>query len=85
MLVTTNQIKAARSLIGWRQYDLAAASGLAISTVRRLECLDGPITAHYDTVERLVKAFDAAGVEFYGNPCPGVRLKPKFLHSNKAL
>lgn len=53
MLVITRQIKAARSLLGWQQYELALQSGVAISTVRGLEGLeDGPIGAHFETIEK---------------------------------
>lgn len=75
MLVITQQIKAARSLLGWEQFELACKAGIAISTVRRLECQRGPIGAHFETVEKIRRAFENAGIEFMGNPNPGVRLK----------
>ena len=75
MLVINRQIRAARSLIGWEQDELAQNSGVAISTVRRLEGRDGTITARHRTVERIRLAFENAGVEFIGDPNPGVRLK----------
>ncbi len=74
LLVITRQIKAARSLIGWEQRQLASQAGIAISTVRRLEGLNGPIGAHFETVEKIRAAFEKAGIEFIGNPNPGVRL-----------
>jgi predicted transcriptional regulator len=76
MLIITRQIKAARSLLGWEQHQLAANAGIAISTVRRLEGLEGPIEAHFETVEKIRRAFENAGIEFMGEPGPGVRLKP---------
>lgn len=75
MLVINRQIKAARSLIGWEQDQLARVSGVAISTVRRLESLDGSIEARIRTIEKIRSAFESAGVEFIGDPNPGVRLK----------
>ena len=77
MLVKTCQIRAARSLIGWEQQQLAVNSGVSISTVRRLEGLDGPIPARFDTVEKLRMAFQRVGVEFIGNPNPGVQIMVK--------
>jgi transcriptional regulator with XRE-family HTH domain len=74
MLVITRQIKAARSLIGWEQHDLASNSGVAISTVRRLERRGGPIGVRFETIEKICKAFEKAGIEFIGEPNPGVRL-----------
>ncbi|MGJ5177554.1 helix-turn-helix domain-containing protein [Bradyrhizobium oligotrophicum] len=75
MLVITRQIKAARSLLGWAQFELASQAGVAISTIRRLEGLQGPIGAHFETIEKIRAAFENAGIEFMGNPSPGVRLK----------
>jgi len=75
VLVIARQIKAARSLIGWEQHQLARESGVAISTVRRLEGLHGGICARHRTVEKIRKAFESAGIEFIGDPDPGVRLR----------
>lgn len=75
MLVITRQIKAARSLIGWEQQQLARESGVAISTVRRLEGLDGGIGARHRTIQKIRNAFESAGIEFIGDPNPGVRLR----------
>jgi transcriptional regulator with XRE-family HTH domain len=77
MIVITRQIKAARSLVGWEQHELAVRSGVAISTIRRLEGLkEAPIGAHFETIQKIRSAFEKAGVEFLGTPYPGVRLKP---------
>jgi predicted transcriptional regulator len=78
MLKITQQIKAARSLIGWQQHQLASNAGVAISTIRRLEGLGGPIGAHFETVEKIRKAFENAGIEFMSEPGPGV-----YLSNNK--
>lgn len=75
MLLLTRQIKAARSLIRWEQHQLVLRAGVAISTIRRLEGLNGPIGAHFETVEKIRRAFEEAGIEFLGEPNPGVRLK----------
>jgi transcriptional regulator with XRE-family HTH domain len=75
VLVIARQIKAARSLIGWEQQQLARESGVAISTVRRLEGLDGGIGARNRTVRKIREAFESAGIEFIGDPNPGVRLR----------
>jgi len=77
MIVITRQIKAARSLVGWEQHELAVRSGVAISTIRRLEGLkEAPIGAHFETIQKIRSAFEKAGVEFLATPYPGVRLKP---------
>ena len=72
MLVWARQIKAARSLVGWEQYRLATKSGVGIATIRRLERMNGPINARFETVARIKRALEQAGIEFVGEPCPGV-------------
>jgi transcriptional regulator with XRE-family HTH domain len=77
MLVITRQIKAARSLLGWEQFELSKQAGVGISTIRRLEGSKCAISAQLETIEKLRAAFENAGIEFYGDPCPGVRLTSK--------
>jgi transcriptional regulator with XRE-family HTH domain len=72
MLVWTRQIKAARSLIGWEQYQLAVKAGVGIATVRRLERMNGPIRAQFETIDKIRRALESGGVEFIGDPKPGV-------------
>ena len=74
MLVDTRQIKAARSLLRWRQLRLAQQTGLALSTIRRLERAEGRIEANFDTVEKIRQALEDAGIEFMGSPNLGVRI-----------
>ena len=73
MLVDARQIKAARSFLRWRQDQLARETGLALSTIRRLERSEGRIEANFDTVEKIRQALEGAGIEFIGSPNLGVR------------
>jgi transcriptional regulator with XRE-family HTH domain len=70
--VWARQIRAARSLIGWELYQLAVAAGVGIATVRRLEKMSGPISAQFETIEKIRRALENAGIEFIGEPSPGV-------------
>jgi len=72
--VSIRQIKAARSLVGWSQKDMAARSGVSVPTIKRLEAWEGPIGGRPDTGEKIVAALEAAGVEFTNGDQPGVRL-----------
>jgi transcriptional regulator with XRE-family HTH domain len=58
------QIKAARSLLGWRQQDLSQASGVGLATIQRIEMGEGPASGHYSTVLRIQSAFEKAGIHF---------------------
>lgn len=51
-------------LLRWEQRDLAEASGVALSTVKRLETKPGPLIAHGPTIQALRLAMEAAGVSF---------------------
>jgi hypothetical protein len=74
-MLQVRQIKAARSLIGWEQFELATRSGVAISTIRRLEGLKGPIACHVDAIVKIQKAFENTGIMFTSGPHVGVYLR----------
>ena len=64
--ISIRQIKAARSLLGWSQDDLADHSRVSKPTIGRLEATDSdePIGGRPETGEALVAALEKAGVEF---------------------
>ncbi|NNM71413.1 helix-turn-helix transcriptional regulator [Enterovirga aerilata] len=77
MTISVRQVKAARALLGWSQADLAKASAVSYPTIARLESDDGagPIGGRQDTVDKITKALQDAGVEFTNGGQPGVRLR----------
>jgi hypothetical protein len=62
-MITAAQVKAARALLGWRQADLAAASGVPLDTLKHAE-LKGFEKCNVQTVTKLTRALEAAGVIF---------------------
>ncbi len=77
-MITVEQLRAARSLLGWNQYRLAEASGLAIATIRRMEGDRGPLRSSAENVLKVQQALEDAGVIFIHRNeegGPGVRLK----------
>src|SRR5271170_1860052 len=72
--ITSELIRAARALLRWEQRQLADASSVSLPTVKRLESRPGPLSAHASTVLALVRALEAAGVEFTDGDRPGVCL-----------
>ena len=76
-LITTPQIRAARALLRWSANDLSDKSGVGISTIKRLEVMDGVPAINISTMVAIQGALESAGVEFVGSPDdrPGVRLK----------
>jgi transcriptional regulator with XRE-family HTH domain len=79
--ISIRQVKAARSLLGWSQDDLADASGISKPTIGRLEAIDTneAIGGRPETGEALVAALEKAGVEFIAENGggAGVRMRKK--------
>jgi transcriptional regulator with XRE-family HTH domain len=78
-LITSGQIKAARALIGMTATKLAELSGVAYTTVVRMESSDGIPSGQVKTLDAVQKVLEEAGIEFVGSPDdgPGVRLFSK--------
>lgn len=62
-MITAAQLRAARALVGMDQRDLAAASGLSLPTIQRMEASEGVIRGNVDSLMKLISALSAAGVE----------------------
>jgi len=62
-VVTNEQLRAARALLGWSQTELALRAGLSVPTIKRLEGGFGPHVSD-EARAKLKKAIEAAGVEF---------------------
>jgi len=69
-MLTGDQIAAARRLAGIRsQAELAIAAGVSRPTVERAEAARGLIPSmNTDALTRIIRALEAAGVEFYLDP-----------------
>lgn len=72
------QVRAARALLGWRQDQLAKASGVGTATIQRIEKSAGPVGGYVTTLTRIQAAFENAGMLFLDNDADGgigVRLR----------
>ena len=63
-LVTGEQLRAARAMLRMEQEPLAEVAGISVATIRRMEGFNGPIGARTDTLRRLQRALETAGVRF---------------------
>lgn len=64
-MISVEQIRAARGLLGWSQTALAEAAGRSLPTIKRLERGDGEGPTVSDDVRATVQAtLEKAGVEF---------------------
>ncbi len=77
-MVTVEQLRAARGLLGWSQSELAARAGLSLPTVKRLEAGFGPRVSD-EARGKMQRAIEAAGIEFLdeNGGGSGVRFKKK--------
>lgn len=76
MLTTGFQLKAARSLIGMDQSELAGRAKLNVNTIRSMEAGGvSSILGRAANVQAVQRALEAAGIEFLNHGQPGVRLR----------
>ena len=78
-MLYVSQVRAARGLLGWNQSNLAIESGLAISTIKRMETSGEFLKGNVENVWKVRKALERAGIEFINENGggPGVRLRDK--------
>jgi hypothetical protein len=62
-------------MLRMEQEQLAEAAKISVATVRRMEGFNGPIGARTDTLRRLQRTLEDAGVEFTNDGRPGVRMR----------
>ena len=82
MLITPEQIRAARALLRLEQDDLARRAQVSVVTVRRLEAPDGITKVAPSTVDEVQRALEAAGAEFVDR---GVRRRARTAEEIAAL
>lgn len=73
-MVSGSQIRAARGLLGISAAELAKKAGIGWATLQRIERSDAVTSARLKTLERVIQALEAEGIEFLGDPInsPGV-------------
>jgi transcriptional regulator with XRE-family HTH domain len=80
LMISIEQIRAARGLLGWSQTQLAKAAERSLPTIKRLERDDGEGPSVSDDVKDAVqRALEKAGVEFIAENGggAGVRMKKR--------
>ena len=79
-LISGNQVRAARALIGWSQLDLANAANIGEMTVKRFESAQNENGGTIKTLQAIQEALEDAGIIFIQRNQHGglgVRLKLK--------
>lgn len=75
-MATSDQLRAARALLGLSQPEVASAAGVSSMTVKRAEGSGRP-AASAEAMKIVQAALEAAGVEFTNGDQPGVRLRKR--------
>ena len=77
-MISARQIRAARGLSLLGQRELAARAEIGIATLRRIEAAVDEITGTAQTMSRIQRALEEAGIVFIdqdGKSGPGVKLR----------
>jgi len=72
-MITSEQIKGARAMLGLTQAELAERSGLSKTGLINIE--NGSSDPKASTLRAIQSALEAAGIEFTNGGQPGVKLK----------
>ena len=77
-MITIEQMRAARGLLGWSQSELAKRARLSLPTVKRMEAGRGPRVSD-EARARIQQALEIGGAEFISENGggPGVRLRKR--------
>ena len=62
-MITAPQLRAARALLRMDQRALAEAAGLSLPTIQRMEASEGNVRGNVDSLVKLIRALDHAGIE----------------------
>ena len=75
-MLNSGQIRAARAFLGWSARELGERASVHLNTVQRIERNHGPVRANTESLHRIERTLEAAGIEFHiMNGCPGVTLR----------
>jgi transcriptional regulator with XRE-family HTH domain len=76
-VITSGQIKAARALLGMTATELAEKSGVAYTTIVRIESAEGVPSGQVKTLDSVQRTLEKAGIEFIGSPDDGAGVRWK--------
>lgn len=80
-MITSQQMRAARALLGIDQRQLAELAGLSLPTIQRMEASDGQVRGVVATLVKVIGALETGGIELIGENASsaglgrGVRLR----------
>lgn len=76
-MITADQIRAARALLKWSASQLAAASGVSLPTIQRMESGKGVPNSLARNIDTIQRSLEKAGIEFISENGGGVGVRFK--------
>jgi predicted transcriptional regulator len=74
----SEQIRAARALLGLRQDELAKDAGVGLATLQRIEQQPGQIKGNFSTVMKIQQTLERGGIQFIDEDGTlGVLMRPR--------
>tara|TARA_R110002049_G_scaffold162770_1_gene328502 strand:- start:76 stop:396 length:321 start_codon:yes stop_codon:yes gene_type:complete len=73
-MITSQQMRAARALLGIDQRRLAELAGLSLPTIQRMEASDGQVRGVVDTLVKVIGALESSGIELIGENAPSIAI-----------
>ncbi len=78
-MLSAEQIRAGRALLGWSARELAEKADLHIATIQRMERCVGAVGGTVKSLQNVEQVFETAGVQFVNeNGSVGVVLKDRY-------
>ena len=65
-MITSGQLRAARSLLNLDRKTLAQLAGLSLPTIQRMESAEDVVGGNVESLVKVVEALERAGVELVG-------------------
>src|SRR5437588_10164547 len=72
-MITAQQLRATRALLGIDQRQLAELAGLSLPTIQRMESSCGLIRGNVDSLMKLIAALETAGIELISDNASSAR------------
>lgn len=73
-MLTSQQVRGGRAMLGWSARELAEASGVSLNTIQRIEAAGGIPSSSAKTLAAIQTALEAMGIRFTEY---GVEMPPK--------
>lgn len=75
--LTSEQLRAARAVLGYSVLHVAEQTGIGTATIKRYEATSGVPNTRKGHLGTLQRFYEAVGIEFIGTPedGPGIRLR----------